>query len=108
MIQPSFEIAIDFAGGLAPVKIGNKFGYSDPTGSIAIAPRFNGALSFSEELAQVSLSEGWRYIDTTGIFVLKPAYQLAKGFSVRVDSSENKSQMGLYQQTGRDHHSVPI
>jgi hypothetical protein len=43
--------------GSAAVKVGEKWGYLDRTGAMAITPRFAGAFNFSDGLASVHLEE---------------------------------------------------
>jgi S-layer homology domain/WG containing repeat len=56
-IQPQFEQADAFAGGLARVKVGDHWGYIDPQGRLAIAPQFLQAESFVDGLALVRQSD---------------------------------------------------
>lgn len=53
VIQPQFEQADSFSEGLARVKIGDKWGYIDKTGKLAIPAQLNEAEAFSEGLALV-------------------------------------------------------
>jgi hypothetical protein len=45
-----------FSDGLAPVQIGNKWGYIDKAGKIAINPQLDTAGAFSDGLAWVKFS----------------------------------------------------
>jgi hypothetical protein len=56
---------------LAPVKLGDKFGYVDRTGRIAISPQFLAAYPFSEGLAWVDLGDRMGAIDRSGKVVLR-------------------------------------
>ncbi len=47
VIPPQFEQADSFSGGLARVKVDQKWGYIDKNGKLAIAPQFDEADSFS-------------------------------------------------------------
>ena len=42
-----FDRAHEFCGGLAPVKLNDKWGYIDQSASFVIEPKFNAALPFS-------------------------------------------------------------
>ena len=46
VIDPRFDKALDFYGGLAPVNDGKKWGYVDNTGKMAIPAEFDDALPF--------------------------------------------------------------
>jgi hypothetical protein len=58
-----------FSEGLAPVMVGGKFGFSDPTGKPAIPASFSEARNFAEGLAPVGVGRKTGYIDKTGKFV---------------------------------------
>jgi hypothetical protein len=67
VIEPQFQVASAFSGGLACVCKEGLFGYIDKRGEWVIPARFEHANDFSEELAGVSLGkEGWGFIDRTG------------------------------------------
>jgi hypothetical protein len=65
---------------LAPVRIGDKWGYIDRTGKFVIKPRFDDAGWFHEGLAAVKIGDKWGYIDRTGKFVIKPRFDGAGDF----------------------------
>jgi hypothetical protein len=48
-LKPIYNEASYFEYGLAPVKIGNKFGFIDKTGKVVIAPKFDNAFGFQRE-----------------------------------------------------------
>ena len=86
---------------LFSVKIGNKYGFINNTGTVAIQPQFDGAKSFSEGYAAVctgrcawvetdetvklraqSVYEGnWGYINKQGQMVITPQFSEAGNFS---------------------------
>ena len=53
VIPARFDGALHFCGDLAPVKLGNLWGYIDQTGATAIKPRFERAESFDAGTATV-------------------------------------------------------
>ncbi|HEX8385800.1 MAG TPA: WG repeat-containing protein, partial [Rubricoccaceae bacterium] len=59
---------------LFPARLGDKWGYVDASGAVAIAPRFDDAQSFSEGRAGVRVGLLWGYVGPTGAFVAEPAY----------------------------------
>lgn len=65
VIQPQFDRAGKFSGDLAPVKMGNKWGYIDYTGTFVIPLQFEDAHSFSEGLAAVK-------VEVDGDMLIKP------------------------------------
>jgi hypothetical protein len=92
--------------GLFVVRIGDKEGYIDRSGKVAIAPQFDHAMPFSEGLAAVNIggklggswfaniSGGkWGYIDRSGSYIVKPQFDEAWPFSggraaVRIGNQE--------------------
>lgn len=74
-----------FHDGLAIVDVGEKHGYIDKTGRIAIPIDFTYAYPFSEGVAAVTKSQsgndGWGYIDKKGKWVIEPKFQWASSFS---------------------------
>jgi len=87
-IDPRFETAKRFSGGLAPARMDNLWGYIDRVGEWAIEPRFDGAEPFSADgLARVYVgawnSEERRagFIDRRGNWAVEPALFEAKDFS---------------------------
>jgi WG repeat protein len=68
LIEPRFEETQGWAfnNGLACVVVGDRAGFIDKAGNIAIPLQFLGPTSFSEGLAPVHWTEAVGYIDTTG------------------------------------------
>ena len=84
VINPQFDIALDFSEGLAPVRIGEirtgEWGFIDKQGKIVINPQFDSARSFSEGLAAVSIDGKSGFIDKQGKFVINPQFGDADNF----------------------------
>jgi hypothetical protein len=76
-----YDYARSFAEGLAPVRIGKRWGYIDKQGTMIIAPRFDSAAPFSEGLGLVSADGFFGYIDRAGSFVIKPQFSHAESFA---------------------------
>ncbi len=76
-IPATFDDAGMFAEGLAPVRVGGKFGYIDTRGNLAIQPQFDFATRFSEGLAAAGIGGKEGYIDKSGKFVLTPQFEIA-------------------------------
>lgn len=72
------EDALDYAEGLAPKKIGSKWGFVDRANQVAISPQFDQALGFAEHLAPVRVGDRhsgkWGFIDSKGAFVINPQF----------------------------------
>ena len=60
-----------FSEGLASVSLGNKWGYIDKTGQVAIPGRFDRAYDFHDGLALVREDRTWGFIDKTGQMVVE-------------------------------------
>jgi hypothetical protein len=58
---------------LAPVRLGGKWGYIDPTGALRIPVRFDDAFAFSERRARVVVDGLAGFIDEAGAWVAEPA-----------------------------------
>ena len=87
ILPPSFDnIASDFYEGLAPFRIGYKWGFVDPAGRIVVSPRFAAADRFSEGLAPVAQKNEhdafiWGYANRTGDYVVEPRFNRVSKFS---------------------------
>ncbi len=88
VVNPQFDDAKRFSEGLAPVKIGDKWGYIDKTGKYVVNPQFLRAEVFSEGLAWVEMGgeQGYKFgcIDKTGKFVINPRNSFVACISARV------------------------
>ena len=89
VINPQFDMALDFSEGLACVGVGSdektrKYGFIDKQGRMVINPQFDMALNFSEGLACVGVDEKTRkhgFIDKQGRMVINPQFDWADSFS---------------------------
>ena len=70
VIQPA-NGAASFSEGLAWFHSGNKSGYIDKTGQVAIPARFDRAYDFHDDLAMVKENRTWGFIDKTGQMVIE-------------------------------------
>lgn len=85
--EGGFDDANSFSQGRAVVKKGNRYGYINPDGQMAIDCRFTLARDFSESLAKVEVDEprpGYPsqagFIDLDGRMVIPPKFRSADGF----------------------------
>lgn len=80
-----FDYVKEFSEGLAPVRVGDKWGYVDKSGWMAISAQFDDAEPFADGLALVQIgSLGDRrfgYIDHQGSLVIPPRFKYAEDFS---------------------------
>lgn len=80
VIVPKFEEAGLFNEGVAPVRLGGKYGYIDRDGKCAIPYRFEYSRVFSEGLAMAKLGGKCGYIDKNGKVVIPYKYTEAGDF----------------------------
>jgi len=69
VIHPSFDEAETFSQGLAQVRVGEKWGFINKSGSIAIEPAFDEVDRFTNGTAWIRSGEKVGYIDRTGKFL---------------------------------------
>ena len=65
-INPSFDDALPFSGGLAAVQIGKKWGFVDIAGHQVIQPQFTAAYYFREGVGVAQVDSGDVLIDKSG------------------------------------------
>jgi hypothetical protein len=101
-----------FHGGRADVAVGGhfdstgrlngqKYGYIDHSGRLAIAARFDDGGTFTEGLAQVKLSGKFGYIDTTGRSVVEPTLKEACDFKGQLARVETDQGTAYIDHTGK-------
>jgi hypothetical protein len=66
---------------LFPVQVGNKYGYADRGGKMAIPAKYDEASYFRDGLALIGENKAWGYIDKTGKSVIPAQYNEATTFS---------------------------
>ena len=81
-----------FSDGLAPVKVGENWGFISTDGSVALAPSFKSVGYFVEGLAWAKIASGQSgFIDKKGNWTIEAKYEAVKDFSnglARVKSGE--------------------
>jgi len=63
-----------FRGGLAVVRLNNKFGFVDKDGNLVVPIIYSWAYDFREGLARVRYDGKWGFVDTTGNLVIPIIY----------------------------------
>ena len=74
-------VSMTFSEGLGHVRLNDKWGYIDKTGTEVIPCQYDGANDFSEGLAAVELNGKYGYIDKSGTLVIPYKYDLVSEFS---------------------------
>ena len=100
VIRPRFEAAGDFEDGIAPVKLGGKWGFIDKTGKSVIQYKYDGASSFKMGLARVRQFGKWGFIDNAGNTVIPFWYDTAEDFQEGLASVSYGGKVGYIDKTG--------
>ncbi len=107
IVEPQYESVGEFSEGLAPVSLGEKIGFIDPQGQVAIKLQFHAHRwcpdsggkgspnRFSEGLAAVQVDGKWGFIDRSGKWVINPAFACTLPFS------EGLALIGVREEEGR-------
>jgi hypothetical protein len=96
IIQPQFDDAKAFDGGLALAKQLDNWGYIDKTGQWAIQPQFSDEImGFSEGLAGAKHDDKWGFIDKTGKWVFPPAFDDIRSFSEGMATVKQNGKVGF-------------
>ena len=81
IIEPTFDAAGPFSGGLAQVRNFGRVGYIDAAGEYVIEPRFQNGRPFFENVAAVEIDGRWGYINRSGAFAINPQFHDAFNFA---------------------------
>ncbi len=105
VIQPEYDAAEPFAGGLAPVLKSGIYGYIDQTGAVAIKPQYAFASSFAAGFAVVRDEKGEGFlIDRSGNKVLlgvESIYSLSNTYDIaQIDGAAQEKQPRKYWLAG--------
>ncbi len=76
-----FDRGRDFSEGLAPVRVGELWGFIDKKGNIVVAPKFEDAEPVSSGLSRIRKGTLYGYADKSGQVVVKPKFKYAESFS---------------------------
>jgi hypothetical protein len=76
VVNPQFAAAFTFNGAaVAPVQVGESWGYMDKAGKIIIKPQFDVALPFVGGVAAVMRGGKVGFIDSAGKYLVSPQYE---------------------------------
>jgi hypothetical protein len=97
----------EFSEGLAPMKVDEKYGFVDTSGSMVIPAQYDQAYGFSEGVASVKLDGKCCYIDKTGTVAIEPevevsiAYDFMDGLALVRVGDEKTGKSGCIDKTGK-------
>lgn len=74
------QITRPYREGFAAQKLGNRWGFIDETGHLAIKRKFDYCHDFCNGFAAVKIGGRWTFIDTNGALLLEPTFDDAKSF----------------------------
>ena len=89
-----------FKGGMARVRMDEKWGFINKEGEMVIEPQFERASDFREGLARVRKGMRWGYINTKGEFVVPPKYYRADDFEHGLARVRTRSRYGFIDHQG--------
>ncbi len=99
----SYEVNM-FNDGLVPFRSGEKYGYLDINGDIAINPQFDSVSDFSEGLACIGVKNGddmkYGYIDTSGNYIVDAQYDDALDFVDSIALVRSGDYVGVIDKEG--------
>ncbi|HEX4046483.1 MAG TPA: WG repeat-containing protein, partial [Elusimicrobiota bacterium] len=75
------DFSRSFSQGFAAVRVGDRYGYIDKTGSLAIAPEYEEAGDFGSNMAPVRIADKWGFISLDRQLVIDPQFDAVWGFS---------------------------
>lgn len=101
VIKPRFQKAGPFVEGLAPVKMGGKYGYVDKDGKCVVPYRYESAGVFSEGLARVAINGKYGYIDHNGTQVIPYMFFAAGDFIDGIAEVIMSGKKGCIDKTGQ-------
>jgi hypothetical protein len=90
-----------FSGGLAPVRVDERWGFIDRTGQTVIEPKFTAARGFFDDLCAVEKEGKWGFINKAGRMVIEPQYETANNFSEGIAVVTKTELVLLIDKTGR-------
>jgi hypothetical protein len=77
VFQRAFLRAGDFRNGITPVKVEERWGAIDTTGTVCVTPQFEELKPTLSDLWQAKLNGKYGYVNAKGEWVLEPVYEYA-------------------------------
>lgn len=86
--------------GLARVRIGDRWGYADADGAIAVPPRFDAAFDVCDGFGVVQIGDRWTWIDRAGRLLGEPRFDRTYDFQGGVAIFQRGAYQGFVATTG--------
>lgn len=106
-IEPEYRIESSFLESngkpepkLGRTRVGEVYGYRNPSGEMVIEPRYNQAWNFVEGLARVRVDGRWGFIRPDGSVAIEPQFDLAWDFSGGLALVEVDGKYGYVDNSG--------
>ncbi len=103
LFAATFVDARPFDGGVAPVKVSDRWGLIDKTGTFVASPRWIAMGAFGEGLAPARVDgDAWGYVSTAGAVAIAPKWDEARPFREGRAAVRTGARWGFIDQTGRE------
>lgn len=99
-IDPQFNGAKSFSGGLAPVDLGGRTGYINRKGQFVVNPQYEDGEEFSEGYAAFKAEGKWGYLNAKGHVSIEPTFESAGPFKEGFAPVSTREGWGLIDTTG--------
>jgi len=99
-IAATFERALPFSEGFAPVRKDGLWGFVSPKGSWVVPALYENASPHSDGLARVKKDGLWGYIDRDGEMRIPPRFDIARPFSGGLAAAGARLRLGYIDKTG--------
>ena len=103
LFDAPFVDARPFHDGVAPVKVSDRWGLIDKTGTFTVSPRFIALESFGEGLAPARVDgDVWGYVAADGSVAIAPKWDEARPFAGGRAAVRSGRQWGFIDTAGRE------
>ena len=106
-VEPAFRIEASFLEQngkpeprLGRTRVGDVYGYSNPSGDVVIEPQYNQAWNFVEGMARVRVDGRWGFIRPDGSVAIEPRFDVAWDFSHGLALVEVEGKFGYINPSG--------
>lgn len=102
VVSPTHDDAGLFRGGVARVKIGERWGFVTPDGKpVGAGPQYEDADDMVNGLAAVRLGERWGFVNAKGEMIIPPTYAAVGRFEGALAAVMDEDRLGYIDRTGK-------